>query len=241
MKLALTAGLVLALSAPLYADSKPAAPKGTKDQASYAIGTNIGRDLKSSELDVNAAMLAQGIQDAFAGKSALSDEEIKTALTTFQKEMEEKMEAKQKAAGEANKATATKFLEENKKKDGVKTTKSGIQYKVVTEGKGAKPKASDTVKVHYAGKLINGTEFDSSYKRGEPVEFPLEGVIPGWTEIVQLMPVGSKWEVVIPAELAYGDRGQPPVIGPNETLLFEIELLDIPKADAGDAKAEEKK
>jgi len=233
MKTALTAGLALALTGSLFAD----APKETKDKVSYSIGADIGTNMKRADLDINPAFLAQGVQDAFAGKTAMTEEEMKATLQTFQEEMKTKMQAKQKAAGEKNKADSEKFLESNKKQDGVKTTASGLQYKVITEGKGAKPKATDTVSVNYRGTLINGTEFDKSK---EPVTFPLEGVIPGWTEALQLMPVGSKWQLFVPPTLAYGEQA-PPMIGPNQVLIFEVELLGIKAPEKADAAASPEK
>lgn len=232
MKSALTAGLVLALAGPLFAAKSPAnnAPKETKDKVSYSIGANIGADLKRAELDINPDFLSQGIRDAFAGKTAMTEEDMKSTLATFQKEMQAKMEAKQKALGETNKEASEKYLEENKKKEGVKTTKSGLQYKVLKEGTGPKPTATDTVSVNYRGTLVNGTEFDSSYSRHKPEEFPVGGVIPGWTEALEMMPVGSKWQIVIPPSLAYGENA-PPMIGPNQTLIFEVELLEIKKPE----------
>lgn len=238
MKIASIAGLVLAFASlticnaeqkgkPAAADSKPAQ---TRDKVSYSIGADIGSNLKRSDLDLNADFLAQGIKDAFAGKTVMTDDEMKATLQTFQTEMQAKMQAKQKEAADKNKAASEKFLEENKKKEGVKTTASGIQYKVIKEGTGPKPKASDTVVVNYRGTLIDGTEFDKSK---EPVTFPLEGVIPGWTEVLQLMPVGSKWQVVLPPALAYGENAPPmSKIGPNQTLIFDIELLEIKQPEA---------
>ena len=233
MKIALTAGLALALGGSLFAQSAPTAPKETKDKVSYSIGADIGNNLKRADLDINPTFLAQGIHDAFAGKTALTEEEMKATLQTFQEEMKTKMQAKQKAAGEKNKAESEKFLESNKTQEGVKTTASGLQYKVITEGKGPKPKATDTVSVNYRGTLLNGTEFDKSKA---PVTFPLEGVIPGWTEALQLMPVGSKWQLFIPPALAYGEQA-PPMIGPNQVLIFEVELLEIKAPEKTDAAA----
>ena len=238
MKLALTAGLALALAGNLFAENQPAnpAPKETKDKVSYSIGADIGSNLKRSDLDINPDYLAQGIRDAFGGKTVMTDEEMKATLQAFQSDMQSKMAAKQKAAGEKNKAASEKYLEENKAKEGVKTTASGLQYKVITAGKGATPKADDTVVVHYRGTLTDGTEFDSSYKRNEPATFPVTGVIPGWTEALQMMPVGSKWQLVIPPALAYGDNA-PPMIGPSQTLVFEVELIDIKKPEAAKGEA----
>ena len=239
MKIALTASLALALTGSLFAQSaptSPAAPTETKDKVSYSIGADIGSNLKRAELDINPSFLAQGIQDSLAGKTSMTEEEMKATLQTFQAEMQTKLQAKQKAAGEKNKADAEKYLEDNKKQDGVKTTASGLQYKVITEGKGPKPKATDTVSVNYRGTLLNGTEFDKSKA---PVTFPLEGVIPGWTEALQLMPVGSKWQLVIPPALAYGENA-PPMIGPNQVLLFEVELLEIKAPEKTDKPAADK-
>ena len=225
MKAAVTAGLVLAFAGSLYAME---APKEKKDKISYSLGADIGEKLKQTEVELNPDYIAQGLRDAFAGKPALNQEEVRSGLQAFQETLMQKMEAKEKEVAAKNKAASDKFLDENKKKEGVKTTGSGLQYKVITEGKGAKPKADDTVTVHYSGKLSDGTEFDSSYKRGEPATFPLNAVIPGWTEGLQLMGVGSKYQLVIPPNLAYGENA-PAVIGPNQVLIFDVELLDIKK------------
>jgi len=234
MKIATTAGLTLALAGILFlqpdgkaADKAADKPQETKDKVSYSIGADIGRNLKRAELDLNPAFLTQGLKDSFAGKTVMTEEEMKATLQTFQTEMQGKMQAKQKAAADKNKADSDKFLEENKKKDGVVTTPSGLQYKIIKEGTGPKPKASDTVSVNYRGTLTNGTEFDKSK---EPVTFQVEGVIPGWVEALQMMPVGSKWQLVIPPTLAYGESA-PPMIGPNQALVFDVELLEIKKAE----------
>ncbi len=234
MKLAYTAGLLLAIASPVLAKGpETAVPKDKQDKVSYSIGADVGNSLKRNDLGLNPDFVAKGLVDALNGKTVLTEEEMHTVLQAFQGEMQQKMAAKQKVAGESNKTTSEKFLEENKKKDGVKTTASGLQYKVVTTGTGAMPKATDTVVVNYSGKLVNGTEFDSSYKRGEPATFPVNGVIPGWTEALQMMPVGSKWDLAIPASIAYGESA-PPSIGPNQALVFTVELLDIKKADKAD-------
>ncbi len=194
-------------------------------EASYAIGLSIGNNLKEQELDLDAQQLVQGLMDALKGaEPKLSEEQLRGAMQQFQQRQIAKMKARQDAA----QAESAKFLVENAKKPGVKTTESGLQYKVLKSGDGPSPKAEDTVTVHYRGTLTDGTEFDSSYKRGQPATFPVNGVIAGWTEALQLMQVGDRWQLVIPSELAYGERGTPGgPIGPNATLVFEVELLGI--------------
>ncbi|OGS32456.1 MAG: hypothetical protein A2474_07775 [Elusimicrobia bacterium RIFOXYC2_FULL_34_12] len=204
--------------------------KTKKDKVSYSIGVDIGNNLKSQGLDIDSDVLAKGLIDAYSGKKiSLTDEEIKQAITELQQEMMAKQEEKSKESGDKNKNIGEEFLAKNKTKPGVKTLPSGLQYKIITEGTGAKPKATDTVVVNYSGTLIDGTEFDSSYKRGQPATFPVNAVIKGWTEALQLMKTGSKWELYIPSELAYGDRGAGNTIGPNSVLIFTVELIDIQK------------
>jgi FKBP-type peptidyl-prolyl cis-trans isomerase len=228
------------------AGPKAAAPlvlNTPKEKASYAIGQNIGKAMKKDSVDIDPNILARGIKDAVTGaKQAMTDEEEQTALQAFQTEMKGKMEAKAAATGLANKQAGETFMAANKTKPGVTTTASGMQYRVLTNGSGPKPTASDTVTCNYKGTLVDGKEFDSSYKRGQPAQFPVTGVIKGWTEALQMMPVGSKWELVLPPTLAYGERGAGPDIGPNSTLVFEVELVGIaPKPEARpDAKAEPK-
>jgi len=201
----------------------------SKQKASYAIGMNWGTGLHRQGIDVDSAALIQGMKDALAGgKTLLTEDEARSALMQLQKEMQEKQQAKAAAEGDANKKEGDAFLAANKTKEGVVTLPSGLQYKILKEGNGPKPTASDSVVCNYKGTLINGTEFDSSYKRGEPATFPVTGVIKGWTEALQLMPVGSKWQLFIPPDLAYGPRGTPGgPIGPNATLIFEVELISI--------------
>jgi FKBP-type peptidyl-prolyl cis-trans isomerase FklB len=200
-----------------------------KQKASYAIGMNWGTGLHRQNIDVDSAALIQGMKDALAGgKTLLTEDEARTALMQLQKEVQEKQQAKAAAEGDANKKEGEAFLAANKSKEGVVTLPSGLQYKILKEGTGPKPTATDSVVCNYKGTLINGTEFDSSYKRGEPATFPVTGVIKGWTEALQLMPVGSKWQLFIPSDLAYGPRGTPGgPIGPNATLIFEVELISI--------------
>ena len=202
--------------------------KDQKDKASYSIGYDIGETFKKQKIDLNTDTFIAGLKEAMSGKeAAMSKEEREKTLQAFQKEMMEKQIAASKEAATKNQAEGEKFLAENKKKDGVKTTASGLQYKVMKDGAGAQPKETDTVTVNYRGTLIDGTEFDSSYKRNEPASFPVNRVIKGWTEALQLMKPGAKYQLVIPSSLAYGERGAGQLIGPNATLIFEVELLSI--------------
>jgi FKBP-type peptidyl-prolyl cis-trans isomerase FklB len=200
-----------------------------KDKASYAIGMDIAFSLKKNGVDVNPDVLGKAIKDVLTDqKTLLTAQEAKTTLTDIQKEMKEKQQEKMKVVGEKNKKEGDTFLAENMKKEGVKTLPSGLQYKVITEGKGKSPSATDTVTVQYTGNLIDGTEFDSSYKRGQAATFAVKGVIKGWTEALQLMKEGSKWRLFIPPNLAYGETGTVGgPIGPNATLIFNVELVSI--------------
>ncbi len=221
-----TANAPAATQAP--AANQPSPFASTKEKASYAIGISIARTLQRDGLEVDPTILMRGMQDALAnGKLLLSDDEARAAITEFQQDARTKQEAKMKVAGDENKKEGDAFLAANKSKEGVVTLPSGLQYKVEKQGTGPKPQATDTVECNYRGTLINGKEFDSSYKRGQTASFPVNGVIKGWTEVLQLMPVGSKYQVFIPADLAYGPRGAGPDIGPNATLIFEIELISI--------------
>ncbi len=202
--------------------------KDQKDKASYSIGYDIGSTFKKQNIDLNMDALMSGLKEGLAGKEGtLTKDEREKTLEAFQKEMMEKQVAASKEAATKNAAEGEKFLAENKKKEGVKTTASGLQYKVLKEGSGASPKETDTVVTNYKGTLIDGTEFDSSYKRNEPATFPVNRVIKGWTEALQLMKPGAKYQLFIPASLAYGERGAGRDIGPNATLIFEVELLSI--------------
>ncbi len=202
--------------------------KNQKEKISYIIGMDIGTNFKRQSIDIDPDILGRGIRDGLSGaKPLLSEQEAKEVLAAFEKIMVAKQEEARKALGEKNKKEGEAFLAENKVKQGVTTTPSGLQYKVIKAGTGKKPKASDTVTVNYRGTLIGGTEFDSSYRRGKPATFPVNGVIPGWTEALQLMEEGSKLELVIPSKLAYGEQGAGQAIGPNATLIFEVELISI--------------
>jgi FKBP-type peptidyl-prolyl cis-trans isomerase len=202
--------------------------KTQKEKASYAMGMNFGTGLRKQSVDIDPAILARGLRDAFSnGKTLLTEDEARAVLTQLQNDLRKKQQELAQQLGEANKKSGLAFLEANKTKDGVVTLPSGLQYKVLQEGTGPKPAPTDTVVCNYRGTLLDNTEFDSSYKRGQPATFPVTGVIKGWTEALQLMPVGSKWQLFIPAELAYGERGAGGQIGPNATLIFEVELLSI--------------
>lgn len=211
---------MLILATPGYA----ATPKTDEEKINYIIGYQLGAQLGRDGIEVNDKMLLQGVKEAMASKPpVVSREEAQAVMQKYQ----QKREAQAQKDGETNLAEGKAYLEKNAKKSGVKTLDSGLQYKVIKTGKGDKPKATDTVKVHYTGTLIDGTEFDSSHKRGEPATFPVNRVIKGWTEVLQLMPVGSHWKVYIPSNMAYGPNGAGPKIGPNATLIFDVELLGI--------------
>ena len=199
-----------------------------KKKVSYAIGLDIGQNFKARAMDIDLEILYQGLKDSQkTDKPLLDKDEIQKVMTQFQQDMMKAEQEKRASQGQGNKAREEAFLKENSQKPGVKVTASGLQYKVITEGTGPLAKESDTVKVHYRGTLLDGTEFDSSYKRNEPAVFPLKGVIKGWTEALQLMKVGSKYQIFLPSSLAYGEQGAGQVIGPNATLVFEVELLGI--------------
>ena len=210
--------------------AKPADGESPAKIVSYGIGRNIGKSLASDGLDVDIDAILAGLKDGLADKpSQIPEEKLRDAFQVIQRDLEKKKLEMAKAAGDKNRKAGEDFLAANKKKPGVKSTESGLQYEVLKAGKGATPKASDTVKTHYHGTLIDGTVFDSSVDRGEPATFPVGGVIKGWTEALQLMKVGDKWRISVPSELAYGARGAGGKIGPNSVLVFEIELLEIEK------------
>jgi FKBP-type peptidyl-prolyl cis-trans isomerase FklB len=207
------------------------------DKVSYSIGYNMGKNFRIQNVEVDIAALLAGVND---GKTAatpiLTEADQATTMRAFQTSHMKKQNEKRTETGKTNKTLGAQFLAENKTKKGVITTASGLQYKIITEGKGAKPAATDTVVTHYKGTLVDGTEFDSSYARKEPATFPVNGVIPGWTEALQLMSIGSKYQLFIPSALAYGERGSGQKVGPNSMLLFEVELLEIKPARQKSAK-----
>ncbi len=202
--------------------------KTQKEKTSYAIGMNMAANLKTNAIDIDVDALVQGIRDSLAGKKTiLTEDEAHEMIMALQKDIQAKMREKAQAQADKNKKEGEEFLAKNKEREGVKTFPDGLQYKIITEGKGKSPLATDMVTVNYRGTLIDGTEFDSSYKRGRPATFPVNGVIKGWTEALQLMKEGSKWQLFIPSSLAYGERGAGGTIGPNSTLIFEVELIKV--------------
>jgi FKBP-type peptidyl-prolyl cis-trans isomerase FklB len=202
--------------------------KSQKDKISYIIGVDLGKNFQKQEIAIDADILAQGIKDGISdAKPLLSEQEVRETLAGFQAEMTAKQMELAKKRGEKNKKEGEAFLAENQKKEGVKTLPSGLQYIIMKAGTGNSPKLTDEVTVHYRGTLIDGTEFDSSSRRGKPETLPVNGVIPGWTEALQLMQVGAKWQLFVPANLAYGERGAGREIGPNAVIIFEIELISI--------------
>jgi len=207
-----------------------------KDKFSYALGMNLGNNLQRQSISVNEDLVVQGLKDALAGgKTLLTEEEARSAMMEMQTQLRQQAMEKAKVEGEKNQKEGEAFLAANKSKQGVITLPSGLQYKILKAGTGPKPTASDTVICNYEGTLIDGKEFDSSAKHGGPATFPVTGVIKGWTEALQLMPVGSKWQLFVPPQLGYGERGAGGDIGPNATLIFEVELVSI------QPKTEEKK
>jgi FKBP-type peptidyl-prolyl cis-trans isomerase FklB len=236
----LAATVVLALGAcvrgedlPAAQPKAPAAPelKTPKQQISYALGLDIGKDFARAGIEVEPAILARGIADVLLKRDPLlTPEQLQAAMQALNEQMQAaraKQEEAMKSVGEANKKAGEAFLAANAKKQGITTTASGLQYEVLKSGKGPSPKATDKVVAHYHGTLLDGKVFDSSVERKEPLEIPVNGVIEGWVEALQMMKVGDKWRLFIPSDLAYGPQGSPPVIGPNSALIFEVELLEI--------------
>jgi FKBP-type peptidyl-prolyl cis-trans isomerase FklB len=254
IRITLVALLVCSAFASYAEDATPSpSPSGTpaptstfkdeKDKVSYSLGVDIGKTLQKFQLDLNEAALSQGIADVLGNKPmAMTDQELQATLSAFQQKMLQKQQEavtkkqeEMKGVAEKNKADGKKFLDDNSKKTGVKTTASGLQYKVIKEGSGDKPKDADVVETNYRGTTIDGKEFDSSAKQGKSVSFPVNGVIKGWSEALKMMPVGAKWELFVPSDLAYGDEGYGDDIAPGSTLIFEVELLSIKKNAASTA------
>ena len=210
------------------APDKTAVLKTQKDQVNYAIGVHLIGNFKRQGVDIDLNMVMKGMRDAYSeGELLMTDGDLQRAFTVYQSEARRMQSKIVSSKAERNKNEGKVFLEENRKKEGVITLSNGLQYKVIKMGEGKKPTDADSVECHYRGTFINGKEFDSSYRRGRPVNFKIKGVIPGWAEALTLMPVGSKWRIFVPSELAYGQRGAGSSIGPNATLIFEIELLAI--------------
>jgi FKBP-type peptidyl-prolyl cis-trans isomerase FklB len=210
------------------AEADSAEDGNLEGRVSYIIGLQLGSNFKDDPFEIDLDRFIEGLRDALAGEEPeMSEEEMQQTMLEFQEKILAQEQARMESLSAENREEGDEYLEKNKQREGVKTTDSGLQYEVVKEGKGDKPTAQDTVTVHYNGTLIDGTKFDSSYDRGEPATFPVSGVIPGWTEALQLMNVGSTFKIVVPSDLAYGARGAGGVIGPNETLIFDVELLGI--------------
>ncbi len=232
MKLAAVAAVGLMVSSTM-ATANVTSLKNDTDKLSYSIGSDLGKNFKRQSIDINPTVMAQGISDAMGhGKPLLTDDQMKEVLTKFQKDIMAKRATEMGKKSAENLAVGTKFLTENKAKEGVVALPSGLQYKIIKNGTGAKPTKEDTVTVEYTGHLISGEVFDSTEKTGKPATFKLSQVIPGWTEALQLMPAGSTWEIYVPATLAYGDRSVGGPIGPNETLIFNIHLISVEKSKA---------
>ncbi len=222
---------VVLLACQVYAE-EAGSLKSQKDKISYIIGLEVGVNLKKQSIEVDTDIFMKGLKDGFAGnKPLMTEQEMSETKTAFSQEMTKKHEEEMKKTAEKNKKAEDAFFAENKKKEGVITLPSGLQYKVVTEGTGKTPTITDTVTVNYRGTLVDGTEFDSSYKRGQPATFPVKGVIPGWTEALQLMKEGAKWQLFIPSKLAYGEKGAGNLIGPNSALIFDVELISAKSAE----------
>ena len=239
MKMKWIAGVVVvAMSAPLFAaDATAPVLATTEDKVSYSIGSDLGKNLKRQGIAINPSIFAKGMADGMSGgKLLMSEDEMKQVLSDFEKEMMNKRASEFNEKAEENKVQGEAFLKENKAKEGVVSLPSGLQYKIVKAGTGVKPTKEDMVTVEYTGRLLNGEVFDSTEKAGKPVSFKLTQVIPGWTEALQLMPAGSTWEVYIPAKLAYGSRNVGGSIGPNETLIFNVHLIDVKADDKKEAK-----
>ncbi|MFO7983872.1 MAG: FKBP-type peptidyl-prolyl cis-trans isomerase [Desulfuromonadales bacterium] len=210
------------------AEQKSVELETLEQKASYGIGLDFGTQMTESELGLDKAALIEGVKDGFnGGEAKLTEEELEAVKAEFITKLQEESETEMESAAGENLEEGRKFLEQNADKEGVETTESGLQYKVLTPGTGETPSKSDTVKVHYRGTLTDGTVFDSSYERGEPAEFPVQGLIPAWQEALPMMKEGAKWKLFVPSELAYGEQGAGQVIGPNEVLIFEMELIEI--------------
>jgi len=228
MKLILMGAISMALASGISLAGDKVEPKTESDKVSYSVGYRLGGDFKRQQVDINSDMLVQGIEDAASGGEALmTEEQMRTVMMNLANRVKAEQMEKQKQEGAENIKAGEAFLAENAGKEGVKTTDSGLQYKVITAGEGKTPQKSDKVTVHYRGTLIDGSEFDSSYSRNKPATFGVGQVIPGWTEALQLMKEGDKWEIYLPSKLGYGERGAGAKIPPNSTLIFEVELISV--------------
>lgn len=229
--------VIMLLATPVFAEKKVEL-KNAKDKLSYSIGFEMGSSIKRNGIDVDQNIVTKAINDALSGgKALMNEQEMRESISALQKDMAAKQQERTKGLADKNKKEGAAFLAENKKKEGVKALPGGLQYVILSEGKGKQPKATDTVTVQYRGTLIDGSEFDSSYKRGQPATFGLNQVIKGWTEGVQLMKEGGKIRLFVPSELGYGDRGSGAQIGPNAALIFEIELIAVGQAPQGEPQS----
>lgn len=228
LKLRLMVGLGILLLAAQVCAGEPTVLKTQKDKVSYGIGVDVARNFTRLGIDFDLDILVKGLRDVLSGEKLLmSETDLRATMNDYQSELKGRMLQAMQVAAVDNKRKGDAFLEENKKKEGVVTLPSGLQYKILKAGEGTKPTDADMVECHYRGTLIDGTEFDSSDWSGKPATFKVTGIIPGWTEALKLMPVGSKWQIFIPSQLAYGERGASRDVGPNATLIFELELLAI--------------
>ncbi len=228
MKITLLSLLCLGLFVQAACAQQQAPPQTDQQKISYTLGYSIGYDFARKQLDMDPEMLIRGMRDALTGSDpALNEEDMRKAMTDLQQRMMAKQQEQVQQLAQSNAEAGRTFLAANRQKEGVKTTSSGLQYRVIGQGAGKKPSRDSTVTVHYRGRLLDGTEFDNSYKRNQPATFQVGGVIPGWTEALQLMQEGARWRLYIPSELAYGERGAGPMIGPNATLIFDVELISV--------------
>jgi FKBP-type peptidyl-prolyl cis-trans isomerase FklB len=225
----LTVGaILLCLLAACSEEPREVELESLTDRVGYGIGLRIGRDFRAQQVAIDPRVLLKGVEDGLSGAAPLlSEEEIQQALTALQAELNERQKKRRQTLAEENRRAGQAFLEQNGKKAGVVTLPSGLQYQVLRPGEGKTPNQNDRVTVHYRGRLVDGTEFDSSYARNKPATFPVAGVIPGWSEALQRMPAGAQWRICLPPDLAYGSQGAGPMIGPEAVLIFEIELLSV--------------
>ncbi|MHB8770474.1 MAG: FKBP-type peptidyl-prolyl cis-trans isomerase N-terminal domain-containing protein [Syntrophales bacterium] len=228
LKAMMALGILLVAVSAIAAEAEYEAFKTYEEKVSYGLGVDLARTLKRTGVSFDGDILLRGIRDELTGgKLLMSEKELRAIMSTHHGEMERKQEEARKAVAEENRQMGEAFLAENRTQEGVVSLASGLQYKILRQGSGRKPTEADTIECHYRGLLVNGTEFHSTYRSGQPATFKVQGLIPGWAEAVKLMPLGSKWQLFIPPELAYGERGSARHVGPNTTIVLELELLGI--------------